>query len=105
MAKKWRIHSHDSQRIDQLRQSVGVSAVVARLLICRGLTDPAAARDFLEAKLSQLRDPAELPGVTRAAQRITAAITLRERIVVYGDYDVDGMTAASLLMTCLKLLG
>ncbi|HUY32403.1 MAG TPA: single-stranded-DNA-specific exonuclease RecJ [Pirellulales bacterium] len=105
MAKQWRIRPHDSQRIDLLRRSVGVPAVVARLLACRGITDPAAARDFLDAKLSQLRDPAELPGVTDAAERISAAIAGRERIIVYGDYDVDGMTAASLLVTCLKLLG
>ncbi|HVC99161.1 MAG TPA: single-stranded-DNA-specific exonuclease RecJ, partial [Pirellulales bacterium] len=91
MAKTWRIHPHDSQRIDLLQRSVGVPAVVARLLACRGMTDPAAARVFLDAKLSQLRDPAELPGVTIAAQRISAAIAHQERIVVYGDYDVDGM--------------
>ncbi|HEV3025341.1 MAG TPA: single-stranded-DNA-specific exonuclease RecJ [Pirellulales bacterium] len=105
MAKEWRIHSHDAQRIGLLERSVGVPAVLARLLVCRGLTEPAAARDFLQAKLSQLRDPAELPGVTQAVGRIGEAIRRRERIVVYGDYDVDGMTGASLLMTCLKLLG
>ncbi len=105
MAKTWRIHPHDSQRIDALQRSVGVPAVVARLLACRGMTDPAAARAFLDAKLSQLRDPAELPGVTEAAPRISSAIAQHEKIVVYGDYDVDGMTAASLLVTCLKLLG
>jgi single-stranded-DNA-specific exonuclease len=105
MAKEWRIHPHDAQRIGLLERSVGVPAVLARLLVCRGLTEPAAARDFLQAKLSQLRDPAELPGITQAAARISEAIGRRERIVVYGDYDVDGMTGTSLLLTCLRLLG
>src|SRR5258708_3840783 len=102
MAKQWRIHRHDSQRIDLLQKSVGVPAVLARLLACRGLTDPIVARDFLEAKLSRLRDPAELPGVPRAAERITTAIAQRERIIVYGDYDVVAITASTLLFTCLR---
>lgn len=105
MAKQWRIHAHDSARIDALARSAGISPVVARLLICRGLHDPAQVRSFLEPKLSSLRDPAELPGVDAAAERITAAIQAQQRIVVYGDYDVDGMSATSLLVGCLKLLG
>ena len=105
MAKRWRIHPHDSARISSLAQAAGISPVVARLLICRGLADPAQARNFLDPKLTALRDPSELPGVPAAVERISAAIARRERIVVYGDYDVDGMTATSLLVGCLKLLG
>lgn len=105
MAKHWRIHAHDSARIAALARSAGISPVVARLLICRGLGDPAQARNFLEPKLSSLRDPGELPGVLAAAERIYAAIAGKQRIVVYGDYDVDGMSATSLLVGCLKLLG
>lgn len=105
MAKRWRIHPHDSARISLLAQAAGISPVVARLLICRGLVDPVQARNFLDPKLTALRDPSELPGVPAAVERISAAIAGRERIVVYGDYDVDGMTATSLLVGCLKLLG
>ncbi|HVX59512.1 MAG TPA: single-stranded-DNA-specific exonuclease RecJ [Pirellulales bacterium] len=105
MAKQWRIHAHDSARIDALARSAGISPVVARLLICRGLHDPVQVRSFLEPKLSSLREPGELPGVEAAAERITAAIQARQRIVIYGDYDVDGMSATSLLVGCLKLLG
>src|SRR6185437_10629586 len=103
--KKWRIHPHDSDRIASLAGAAGISAVVARLLICRGLHDPSQARGFLEPKLSSLRDPAELPGIAGAVERISAAISAREWIVVYGDYDVDGMSGTSLLLGCLKLLG
>ena len=105
MAKQWRIHAHDSARIDALARSARISPVVARLLICRGLHDPVQVRSFLEPKLSSLREPGELPGVEAAAERITAAIQARQRIVIYGDYDVDGMSATSLLVGCLKLLG
>jgi single-stranded-DNA-specific exonuclease len=105
MAKHWRIHSHCVDRIATLERAAGVSAVVARLLICRGLEDPLAVRSFLDPKLSQLRDPGELPGVPAAAERIGQAIAARQRIIIYGDYDVDGMTGTSLLVQCLRLLG
>lgn len=105
MAKRWRIHPHSAERISALERAAGVSAVVARLLVCRGIEDPLAVRSFLDPKLTQLREPAELPGVPAAAERIGRAISARERITVYGDYDVDGMSGTSLLVECLRLLG
>ncbi|HWC90480.1 MAG TPA: single-stranded-DNA-specific exonuclease RecJ, partial [Pirellulales bacterium] len=104
MAKHWRIHAHDPQRIAALCGAAGVPAVVAQLLICRGLGDAQQARAFLDAKLSDLRPPEQLPGTSQAADRLLAAIAAGWRIVVYGDYDVDGMTGTSLLWQCLKLL-
>ncbi len=105
MGKRWRIYPHDSVRIGQLECRAGIPAVVAQLLICRGIDDPLEARSFLEAKFSDLRDPEVLPGVAAAAELIDAAIKARQRIVVYGDYDADGMTATAILVRCLELLG
>jgi single-stranded-DNA-specific exonuclease len=105
MSKRWRIHRHDSDRIAALQSAAGIPAVVAQLLICRGVTDPTVARDFLDPKLSALRDPNLLPGCQEAAQRIHAALAAGRRILVYGDYDVDGMTGTAILWLCLKLLG
>ena len=105
MSKRWRIHPHDPARIAALQHAAGIPAVVAELLICRGVSDPAAARDFLDPKLSALRDPELLPGCREAAERILDAVAARRRIVVYGDYDVDGMTGTAILWLCLKLLG
>jgi single-stranded-DNA-specific exonuclease len=105
MAKHWRIHPHDSDRIAALQRTAGIPAVVAQLLICRGTTDPAAARLFLECKLSALHDPERLPGCVQAAQCLLEAVKADRRIVIYGDYDVDGMTGAALLWLCLKMLG
>ena len=70
---------------------------MAQLLICRDVADPAAARVFLDPKLSALRDPDDLPGCAQAAERIQTAVADGKRICVYGDYDVDGMTAAAVL--------
>ena len=105
MAKRWRIHPHDPDRIAALSRAAGIPAVVAQLLICRGLADPVAARQFLAPKLSALHDPDELPNCTRAAQLIHQAVAAGRRIVVYGDYDVDGVTGTALLWQCLKMLG
>ena len=104
MAKQWRIHPHDQARIGALERAAKVPAVVAQLLVCRGICDPSAARTFLDAKLASLRDPEELPGLAEAADRVMAAVAAGRRIVVYGDYDVDGMSGASILFLCLKLL-
>ena len=79
--------------------------MIAELLVCRGLTDPAQAKNFLDPKLSALHDPELLPGCRAAAERIQAAIAAKRRIVVYGDYDVDGMTGTAILWLCLRLLG
>ncbi|MHC4176817.1 MAG: single-stranded-DNA-specific exonuclease RecJ [Planctomycetota bacterium] len=105
MAKRWRIYPHDPDRIETLRRAAGIPAVVAQLLICREITDPQSARQFLDPKLLDLHSPEELPGCAQAAELIHEAITEGERIVVYGDYDVDGLTGTAILWLCLKLLG
>jgi single-stranded-DNA-specific exonuclease len=105
MAKRWRIHPHDPDRIGYLERAAGVPAVVAQLLLCRGIQDPHAARDFLAARLADLRPPELLPGATAAAERLHTAVKDRRRITIYGDYDVDGMAGTAILLKCLKLLG
>ena len=105
MPKRWRIHPHRPERIAALERAAGVPAVVAQLLLCRGIDDPLAARSFLDPKLSGLRDPEELPGAAEAADRIVAAAQAKRRIVIYGDYDVDGITSISILVKCLEMIG
>lgn len=105
MDKRWRIHPHDAAEIAHLQQSAGVPPVVAQLLICRGVRDPEAARIFIDAKLTGLRDPELLPGVNEAADRIHGAVQQKRRIIIYGDYDADGMTATGVLFSCLRLMG
>ena len=105
MAKQWFFYPHDRDAICELERRANVPAVLAQLLLCRGLSDPERARDFLDPKLSQLRDPEQLPGVTRAADRIYRAVTDGERIVIFGDYDADGMCGTAILVGCLQLMG
>jgi single-stranded-DNA-specific exonuclease len=105
MAKHWRIRLHDSDAIGKLQRGAGISAVLAQLLLARGIADCDEARQFLDPKLTALREPELLPGCADAAQRVHAALRAGRRIVVYGDYDVDGITGTTLLVQCLKLLG
>lgn len=105
MNRRWRIHPHDPERIAALERATGIPAVVAQLLISRGISDPRQARQFLDSRLSDLRDPASTPGCAEAAERIHDAVRRGRRIVVYGDYDVDGVSGTAILRQCLKLLG
>ncbi|TWU25836.1 single-stranded-DNA-specific exonuclease RecJ [Bythopirellula polymerisocia] len=104
MPKRWRIANYDADCVAALQQSAGIPAVVAQLLLSRGISDPDVARQFLDPKLNGLRDPALLPGATQAAEIIYAAIQSGDKITIYGDYDADGMTATAILFRCLKLL-
>jgi single-stranded-DNA-specific exonuclease len=105
MGKRWRIQAHDADRILALERGAGISPIVAQLLVSRGITDLKQVQSFLDPKLTGLRDPEDLPGVTDAANLIHAAISAKRKIVVYGDYDADGMTGASILLGCLQMLG
>jgi single-stranded-DNA-specific exonuclease len=105
MPKRWRIASYDASHVEALGRAAGVPAVVAQLLIGRGIHRPDEARHFLDAKLSGLRDPDLLPGAVQAAEILHRAIRDGRRITIYGDYDADGMTATAILLACLRLLG
>jgi single-stranded-DNA-specific exonuclease len=101
----WNTKPHDEAAAAALAQALGVSAVTARLLAIRGITDPDEASRFMNPTLDQLYDPFKLAGLECAADRLLQAINNRERIAVHGDYDVDGITSTVILRRALELLG
>ncbi|MCS6851278.1 MAG: single-stranded-DNA-specific exonuclease RecJ [Gemmataceae bacterium] len=103
--KRWLLFTHERMAVERLAAQMRTSPVVAQLLLNRGLSEPTAARRFLEAPLTGLHPPALLPGVSEAARRLLAAVRQGRRIVVYGDYDVDGITGTAILYKALHLLG
>jgi len=105
MIKRWRILPHNPDRIAALERAAGIPAVVAQLLISRGISDPVRGRRFLDPKLSHLRDPDQLPGCSAAAEQIHQAIRAGRQMVIYGDYDVDGIAGTAILRECIKMLG
>ena len=86
-------------------KKLGLEASVANLFYQRGIQTEEALRDFLEPSLDQLHDPYELHDMDKAVTRIRQAIENYEQILIYGDYDADGMTSASIVKEALEQLG
>jgi single-stranded-DNA-specific exonuclease len=105
MPRNWTFALHDSGVIARLSRDLSCSPLLAQVLASRGLMNKADATLFLQARLMDLHDPNLLPGVSEAADRMVAALRAGRRITIYGDYDVDGVTATSILYRCLKLAG
>ena len=90
---------------EELGRRLGVSSVMAALLRNRGLRTPDEALAWLQPRLTALEDPASLLDVQKAADRLSRAVRDRERILIYGDYDVDGMVGTVILVNFLRLAG
>jgi len=101
----WEHLACDDASAVRLADALGVDPVVGRLLILRGITDPDAAHHFLNPRLEDLHDPMLLADMGVAVDRLLAAVAGRERIVVHGDYDVDGITATVIVRRTIELLG
>jgi single-stranded-DNA-specific exonuclease len=82
----------------------GSGPLLVRVFASRGLTDPALCERFLDPRLSELHDPSLLPDIDRAAERILAGAFSGEPMVIYGDYDVDGITATAILYHTIRAI-
>ena len=103
--KRWIIRQdHDLETVENLAASLGVDRIIATLLVERGVTTFEEARRFFRPGLDQIHDPFLMKGMRQAIDRINEAIKNKERIMVYGDYDVDGTSAVALVYSYLKEL-
>jgi single-stranded-DNA-specific exonuclease len=103
--KNWKVQKPDVVKVKELSQSLQVSPVIAHLLITRGFTDEVSAQKFLKPSKEQINNPSLLLGMDDAIKRILRAIENDEKILVYGDYDVDGTTGTVVMRKALKFLG
>jgi single-stranded-DNA-specific exonuclease len=101
----WDVAPCDDAAIATLSAALKVPPVVAQLLCLRGLGEPEAADRFLRPTLAHLNDPFRLAGMTEAVDRLLAAIERKERIIIHGDYDVDGVTSTVIMRRALEMLG
>ena len=101
--KQWHISPADSLSAS-LASELKVSPILAQLLINRGVKTADNAKSFLYPKLNELIEPEKMPGITPAVDRIEKAVKDKEKITIYGDYDVDGITSVSILLGLFKLL-
>ncbi len=105
MRKIWRIRDSNPSVQDHLASALNISKVTAQLLANRGAHDAESASKFIGCSLAACHDPFLLKGMDKAVARIKKAIAAKERILIYGDYDVDGMTSVTLVYSALKGLG
>ena len=107
--KLWLLHETEDEATEKdvarIAREMHVSRVLARLLVCRGYRTPEEARSFVCMESELMHNPFLMQDVERAVNRIRRAIRLRERITIYGDYDVDGVTAVCTLYLYLKRRG
>src|SRR5271167_978387 len=89
----------------QLASQLKISPLLAQCLLNRGFSEPAAIENFLAPRLKNLADPFLLPNMEPAVERLLRARTQNEPLVIFGDYDVDGVTSTALLTEVLRTLG
>jgi len=104
-AKRWNVRRQDAEAAASLARVLGVSPILAALLINRGYADERAARAFLSPSYDQLHEPYLMLGMREAVARLKQAIETGEPVLIYGDYDVDGTTGTAILLRALKMLG
>lgn len=98
MEKKWKINeSVNAAEVLKLQQELSVDRIVASLLCERGIQDFETSKSFFRPELGQLHDPFLMKNMEKAINRINSAVAINEKVLVYGDYDVDGTTAVSLV--------
>lgn len=102
MQKRWTIEQADAQRIQQLQQQLKIHPALCKILVQRGLDDYEKAKDFFRPGLDALHDPWLMKDMNLAVNRILKAIEQKEKILVFGDYDVDGTTSVACMFQFIQ---
>lgn len=105
MTKRWILQQPAPAAVEKLAAATGLSLVAARILAARSLIEPDQAVAFLAPRLADMLDPFLLAGMEAAVERLVAARTAAEPVCIYGDYDVDGISATALLVSGFTALG
>jgi single-stranded-DNA-specific exonuclease len=105
LPKRWEIAPEHTQIEEKLAASLQIQPLAARLLANRGISTIEGAREFLTPSLQRLYDPFRMRGMAEAVDRLIRGLQTQERIVIYGDYDVDGITATAVLSWFFREIG
>lgn len=104
MSKKWEYYKEKNDEADRLQEKFKINKLLARILANRGITEE-KARVFLEPTRNDFHDPFNMPNMDKAVERILKAKQNKEKVIIYGDYDVDGITSITVLKSFLKDIG
>ena len=102
MQKNWNILESNNVVVSKLSKALNVSEIVAHLLVLRGITTFEEAKSFFRPEISHLHDPLLMKNMQKAVDRIQTVISNGEKVLVYGDYDVDGTTSVAMMYSFLK---
>ena len=102
MQRRWKILTTNSQKAEQLKQSLKISPVICNILVQRGIETFEQSKNFFRPELKDLHDPWLMKDMVKAVERIMRAVNANEKILVFGDYDVDGTTAVASMYQFLK---
>ncbi|MCK9244587.1 MAG: single-stranded-DNA-specific exonuclease RecJ, partial [Candidatus Marinimicrobia bacterium] len=105
MKQNWHISVSDPTAVQKLTQELQIPPAIARVLLNRGLSDKAAIEKFFSPSTQDTHDPFLMADMTKAVERLGQAMLRREKVLVFGDYDVDGTTATSLLCLAFREIG
>lgn len=102
MQKRWNILAADEKKVNELYESLKIHPALCKILVQRGIDNYASAKQYFRPQLSDLHDPWLMKDMEKAVARILTAFDRQEKILVFGDYDVDGITSVSCLFSFLK---
>ena len=105
MKKKWQYYEQQTELVKQIAKEHNISELLARILINRGIVEEEAIRIFLNPKRDDFHNPFLMLDMEKATKRIIKAIKNKEKTIIYGDYDVDGITSVTVLKSFLEERG
>ena len=97
MTKRWTILQADKERVNTLKESLKINATICQILVQRGYTDFDSCKSFFRPALDRLHNPFLMKDMQKAVERILSALQKKEKILVFGDYDVDGTTSVAMM--------
>ncbi len=102
MDKRWKLLQSDPSLVRSLQASLGINEILCQILVQRGITTFDQAKDFFRPRLADLHDPWQMKDMEKAVSRVLSAFDRREKILIYGDYDVDGTTAVACVFEFIR---
>ncbi|MDO8283246.1 MAG: single-stranded-DNA-specific exonuclease RecJ [Thermodesulfovibrionia bacterium] len=105
MNRRWLVNRTNPEFLRYLSNKASISTTFAQILVNRGIKDPDAIKEFLNPSFDNLHDPMLLPDIKKAIERVKAAMSKGETVLIHGDYDADGLTSTALLVSAFRKLG
>jgi len=105
MTKKWQVYQVENEKVEELQKKHNINKLLATILVNRGIIEEKQIEKFLQPKRSDFYNPYEMPDMEIAVKRIVKAIQNKEKTIIYGDYDVDGITSVTVLKSFLEERG